>query len=69
MKPDWELKEEVILSIAWDRPEISVAFNIFTIDEVLQQCVTLQQTQNGTLPNNSIIFVTQTNCILFQLNF
>ena len=52
MKPDWELKEEVILSIAWDRPESSVAFNIFTIDDVLQQCVTLQQTQNGTLLNN-----------------
>ena len=48
MKPEWELKEEVILSIAWERPDNPVAFDIYTIDRILQQCVTLEQTQNGT---------------------
>ena len=48
MKADWELKEEVILSIAWDDPEQDVAFDIFTIDTVLENCVTLKQTQDST---------------------
>ena len=47
MKSEWELKEEVLLSIAWDRPESPVAFNIYTIENTLQKCVTLEQTQDG----------------------
>ena len=49
MKSEWELKEEVLLSIAWDRPDNPVAFNIYTIDNTLQNCVTLLQTQNGKI--------------------
>ena len=47
MKADWELKEEVILSIAWDEPAEEVAFDIFTIDIILEKCVTLKQTQDS----------------------
>ena len=48
-KTEWELKEEVLLSIAWEEPTLPVAFNIQTITEMLDSCVTLEQTQNGTL--------------------
>ena len=47
MKPEWEMKEEVLLNIAWDRPEKLVAFDIYTIDDTLRNCVTLKQTQDG----------------------
>ena len=48
MKVDWEMKEEVILSIAWDEPAQEVAFDIFTIETVLEKCVTLRQAQDST---------------------
>ena len=47
MKTDWELKEEVIMSIVWETPTRPVAFDIFTINETLENCVTLKQTQDG----------------------
>ena len=47
MRQEWELKEEVILSIAWERPARLVAFDISTIDDTLLNCVTLEHTQNG----------------------
>ena len=37
MKPTWELKEEILLSIAWDDPEIAIPFSIHSFANVLSE--------------------------------
>ena len=37
MKSAWELKEEILMSIAWDDPDIAIPFSIHTFGDVVSE--------------------------------
>ena len=54
MKSDWELKEEIMLSIAWDEPQVDIPFSVFSFTAVLSQLSTKEMVFNCKLVQTCI---------------
>ena len=63
MKQEWELKESIIKSIAWNEPSNPLVFNFSTFQNDVETSVTTEHISRGT-SYTSIIFLILTPSLL-----
>ena len=49
LKQEWEIKESIIRSIAWNEPDKLTRFNLRTFKEDVNSAETMQDISNGSL--------------------
>ena len=56
LKQEWEIKESIIRSIAWDEPDIRFRFSLNTFKTDVENATNMKQLSNGMfqLYNNYI---------------